>query len=175
MDVFKHIKSKGKFQLKMAELCQPVKFPPAPGIIWQSVCVAIREEPRLQTHNIESLYSKIRSKTSKSMKDTLESIIPGGHCVWKEPRSLLGKESVSYLKIDFHDDINFFALFVNEHRFKRITSITVHQFLNTNNSFNFDDHEIVFQNSKHIDMVRVSDPEIFLGLAMLYCYSETRY
>jgi len=175
LDVLSHMKSDGKVPLKMSAVCQPVMFPPAPGIIWQSACVSIREEPRIQTPGVESLYSTVRSKSNTSMKNTFETIIPGALCIWKDPRSvLLAKESIVFFKIDFHDGVNFFALYTNEHRFKRIGSISIDQFLKTSNRFNFETNEIVFDGSKVIDKIRVSDQEIFLGLAMLYCYSEKR-
>jgi hypothetical protein len=109
------------------------------------------------------------------MKDTLETIIPGSDCIWKDPRALLiGKESIVFFKIDFHDGVNFFALYMNEQRLKRIASLSIDQFLNQNNNFNLETHEISFHESKVIDKIKVFDYEIFLGLAMLYCYSEER-
>jgi hypothetical protein len=174
-DIVKHMKSNGKVPLKMAEVCQPIKFPPAPGVLWQSACLSLREEPRVQIPAVETVYNTVRSKTNLSIKDSLEFIIPGGHCVWKDPRTMfLAKESVVYFKIDFHDPSNFFALYTNEHRFKRICSMKLEQFLNESNTFDFETNEVTFDGSKVIDRVRIYNNNVFLGLAMLFCYSEAR-
>ena len=170
LNVLNHMRSKGKVPLHISELCQPVKTAPGRGIFWISCAISLRDEPR-----IDILMPNIRSKTNIAFQESLEYIVRGGPCIWKDPRSIfLGKESLVWFDVDFHDSVNFLSIYSNSLKYKRMGSLRIDQFLNDKTDFNFESLEIKFEDSKSIEKVKINDSMAFLAIALLFSHAEKR-
>ena len=169
LDVLKSMKSKGRIPLKMAKVCQPVVNAPEAKILWESSAIRIRNIPRTTVEHLK-LFEHIRSVSTISIKDATQVCSQGGVGYWKDPkRKFFAKEKSVFVSFNFHDSTNFFALYTDSEKFKRLCSLSTAKFL-AYHRINEEGRTITFDSV--IEDVRFADAIFFNAVCLLICHAQ---
>ena len=175
VDIINSMKSKGKIPLRMAENCQPVKLAPAPHVLWESNCVRVQSGPVLTDGKKAKVFEAIRPVANINVQDALQVLSVGGTGHWKDPRKLLfSKEHLVYIRFNFFDAVNFFAIFVDPHGLKRICSVSAEEFLD-NKRFDVATKEIEFSDKTVLGRLRISEDVFFAALGLLVSHTTIHH
>jgi hypothetical protein len=169
MDIIKSMFSKGKTPLKMAPICQPVVRPSEANVLWESSYVRVKTVP-VQDKERLHLFEYIRKTSTLSIRDATQIVAHGGLGYWASKKGFFHKERTVFLAFNFHDSVNFFAIYADANKLKRLCSVSTEQF--------FESSKVDTQNDsisfEKIENIRFHDSIFFNAVCLLLCHSERR-